>query len=95
MKNQKLMDLAAAGLVDVEVYRTHVCVSWLATGAWYVIMFDVFYAPPTSILNHDVFINVTFLFLVIRKVLSTSVVHDCTIRESVVQFHRGFHTLSP
>lgn len=95
LKNQKLMDLAAAGLVDVEVYRTHVCVSWLATGAWYVIMFDVFYAPPTSILNHDVFINVTFLFLVIRKVRSTSVVHDCTIRESVVQFHRGFHTLSP
>lgn len=44
LKNQKLMDLAAAGLVDVEVYRTHVCVSWLATGAWYVIMFDVFYA---------------------------------------------------
>ena len=34
LKNQKLMDLAAAGLVDVEVYRTHVCVPWVATGAW-------------------------------------------------------------
>ena len=36
LKNQKLMDLAAAGLVDIEVYRTHVCVPWVATGAWYV-----------------------------------------------------------
>ena len=34
LKNQKLMDLAAAGLVDIEVYRTHVCVPWVATGAW-------------------------------------------------------------
>mmetsp|Transcript_10842 Transcript_10842/g.17993 ORF Transcript_10842/g.17993 Transcript_10842/m.17993 type:complete len:819 (-) Transcript_10842:930-3386(-) len=33
LKNQKLMDLAAAGLVDTEVYRTHVCVPWVATGA--------------------------------------------------------------
>jgi len=33
LKNQKLMDLAAAGLVDIEVYRTHVCVPWVATGA--------------------------------------------------------------
>lgn len=91
LKNQKLMDLAAAGLVDVEVYRTHVCVSWLATGAWYVIQCLMIY----GMLNHVSFINVTFLFLVLRKVHSTSVVHDCTIRESVVQFHRGFHILSP
>lgn len=41
LKNQKLMDLAAAGLVDIEVYRTHVCVSWVATGAWCV--FDASY----------------------------------------------------
>jgi hypothetical protein len=40
LKNQKLMDLAAAGLVDIEVYRTHVCVPWVATGAWCV-SFDV------------------------------------------------------
>mmetsp|Transcript_16026 Transcript_16026/g.29063 ORF Transcript_16026/g.29063 Transcript_16026/m.29063 type:complete len:857 (-) Transcript_16026:234-2804(-) len=33
LKFNKLMDLEAAGLVDVEVFRCHVCLTWVATGA--------------------------------------------------------------
>jgi len=33
LKFNKLMDLEAAGLVDVEVFRCHVCMTWVATGA--------------------------------------------------------------
>mmetsp|Transcript_7399 Transcript_7399/g.16781 ORF Transcript_7399/g.16781 Transcript_7399/m.16781 type:complete len:847 (-) Transcript_7399:1469-4009(-) len=33
LKFNKLMDLEAAGLVDVEVFRCHVCSTWVATGA--------------------------------------------------------------
>ena len=34
LKFNKLMDLEAAGLIDVEVFRCHVCFTWVATGAW-------------------------------------------------------------
>ncbi len=34
LKFNKLMDLERAGLVDVEVFRCHVCFTWVATGAW-------------------------------------------------------------
>jgi len=34
MKFKKLTDSEEAGLVDVEVFRCHVCFTWVATGAW-------------------------------------------------------------
>lgn len=34
LKFNKLMDMEAAGLLDVEVFRCHVCPTWVATGAW-------------------------------------------------------------
>ena len=34
LKYTKLMDLERAGLVDVEIFRTHPCPTWVATGAW-------------------------------------------------------------
>lgn len=34
LKFNKLIDLEMAGLVDVEVFRTHPCFTWVATGAW-------------------------------------------------------------
>jgi hypothetical protein len=34
LKFNKLMDLEVAQLVDVEVFRTHPCFTWIATGAW-------------------------------------------------------------
>ena len=34
LKFNKLVDLEAAGLVDLEVFRCHVCFTWVATGAW-------------------------------------------------------------
>ena len=34
LKFNKLMDLEAAGLLDVEVFRCHACPTWIATGAW-------------------------------------------------------------
>jgi hypothetical protein len=34
LKFNKLMDLERAGLVDVEVFRCHVCFTWVATGSW-------------------------------------------------------------
>jgi hypothetical protein len=33
----KLLDLHHAGLVDVDTYRTKPCLTWVATGSWYVI----------------------------------------------------------
>lgn len=30
------MDLHRAGLIDLEIFRTHPCPTWVATGAWYV-----------------------------------------------------------
>ncbi|KAL7536338.1 hypothetical protein ACHAXR_007087 [Thalassiosira sp. AJA248-18] len=33
LKFNKLMDLEAAGLIDVEVFRCHACFTWVATGA--------------------------------------------------------------
>jgi len=33
LKYTKLMDLERAGLVDVEIFRTHPCPTWVATGA--------------------------------------------------------------
>mmetsp|Transcript_6478 Transcript_6478/g.11492 ORF Transcript_6478/g.11492 Transcript_6478/m.11492 type:complete len:853 (-) Transcript_6478:202-2760(-) len=33
LKFNKLLDLEAAGLVDVEIFRCHVCSTWVATGA--------------------------------------------------------------
>mmetsp|Transcript_7582 Transcript_7582/g.16395 ORF Transcript_7582/g.16395 Transcript_7582/m.16395 type:complete len:871 (-) Transcript_7582:200-2812(-) len=33
LKFNKLMDLETAGLVDVEVFMCHVCLTWVATGA--------------------------------------------------------------
>jgi len=34
LKFTKLMDLERAGLVDIEIFRTHPCPTWVATGAW-------------------------------------------------------------
>lgn len=34
LKFTKLMDLERAGLVDLEIFRTHPCPTWVATGAW-------------------------------------------------------------
>jgi hypothetical protein len=34
LKFKKLTDSEEAGLVDVEVFRCHVCFTWVATGAW-------------------------------------------------------------
>lgn len=34
LKFTKLMDLERAGLVDVEIFRTHPCPTWVATGTW-------------------------------------------------------------
>jgi hypothetical protein len=34
----KLLDLDAAGLVDVETFRTKPCFSWVMTGSWYVLL---------------------------------------------------------
>ena len=34
LKFNKLADLEEAGLVDVEVFRCHVCFTWVATGTW-------------------------------------------------------------
>ena len=34
LKYTKLMDLERAGLVDIEIFRTHPCPTWIATGAW-------------------------------------------------------------
>lgn len=34
LKFNKLVDLEAANMVDVEVFRCHACVTWVATGAW-------------------------------------------------------------
>jgi hypothetical protein len=34
LKYTKLMDLERAGLVDIEIFRTHPCPTWVATGAW-------------------------------------------------------------
>ena len=34
LKLTKLMDLERAGLVDIEIFRTHPCLTWVATGAW-------------------------------------------------------------
>lgn len=34
LKFNKLMDLETAGLADVEVFRCHVCATWVVTGAW-------------------------------------------------------------
>lgn len=34
LKFNKLMDLEAAGMVDVEVFRCHVCSTWVGTGSW-------------------------------------------------------------
>ena len=34
LKYTKLMDLERAGLVDVEIFRTHPCPIWIATGSW-------------------------------------------------------------
>lgn len=36
LKFNKLADLEEAGLVDVEVFRCHVCFTWVATGSWWV-----------------------------------------------------------
>eukprot|EP00554_Chaetoceros_debilis_P014899 CAMPEP_0194126274 /NCGR_PEP_ID=MMETSP0150-20130528/59904_1 /TAXON_ID=122233 /ORGANISM="Chaetoceros debilis, Strain MM31A-1" /LENGTH=1236 /DNA_ID=CAMNT_0038820127 /DNA_START=46 /DNA_END=3756 /DNA_ORIENTATION=- len=33
LKLTKLMDLERAGLVDIEIFRTHPCLTWVATGA--------------------------------------------------------------
>lgn len=34
LKFNKLADLEEAGLVDLEVFRCHVCFTWVATGTW-------------------------------------------------------------
>lgn len=34
LKFTKLMDLERAGLLDVEIFRTHPCPTWVATGSW-------------------------------------------------------------
>jgi hypothetical protein len=34
LKYTKLMAMENAGLVDVETFRTHPCLTWIATGAW-------------------------------------------------------------
>jgi hypothetical protein len=34
----KLLDLHDAGLIDVDTYRTKPCLTWVATGSWYVIL---------------------------------------------------------
>ena len=34
LKFNKLAELEEAGLVDVEVFRCHVCFTWVATGSW-------------------------------------------------------------
>ena len=34
LKFNKLAELEEAGLVDVEVFRCHVCFTWVATGTW-------------------------------------------------------------
>jgi hypothetical protein len=33
----KLLDLHQAGLIDVDTYRTKPCLTWVATGSWYVL----------------------------------------------------------
>jgi hypothetical protein len=37
LKFKTLTDLEEVGLVDVEVFRCHVCFTFLATGAWWVL----------------------------------------------------------
>jgi hypothetical protein len=32
----KLLDLHEAGLIDVGIFRTKPCLTWVATGSWYV-----------------------------------------------------------
>jgi len=34
LKYTKLLDLEMAGLVDIEIFRTHPCFTWVATGSW-------------------------------------------------------------
>ncbi len=34
LKYTKLMDLERAGLVDIEIFRTHPCPTWVSTGSW-------------------------------------------------------------
>jgi hypothetical protein len=34
----KLLDLHNAGLIDVDTYRTKPCLTWVATGSWYVVL---------------------------------------------------------
>jgi hypothetical protein len=34
----KLLDLHNAGLIDVDTYRTKPCMTWVATGSWYVFL---------------------------------------------------------
>jgi hypothetical protein len=34
LKFTKLVDLERAGLIDIEIFRTHPCPTWVATGSW-------------------------------------------------------------
>lgn len=36
LKFQTLLELDNAGVTDVEIYRTRVCFTWVATGSWWV-----------------------------------------------------------
>jgi hypothetical protein len=34
----KLLDLHKAGLIDMHTYRIKPCLTWIATGSWYVLL---------------------------------------------------------
>lgn len=34
LKFQTLLELDNGGVTDVEIYRTRVCFTWVATGSW-------------------------------------------------------------
>lgn len=54
----KLIDLHNAGLIDVDTYRTKPCLTWVATGSWYVIFCclmlccDAFFCSHVFLLQH-------------------------------------------
>lgn len=56
LKFTKLMDLHRAGLIDLEIFRTHPCPTWVATGAWYV--FDCF----NTYVHIQIISHFTYLF---------------------------------
>lgn len=48
----KLLDLSKAGLIDVDTYRCKPCLTWVATGSWYVTSF-VYYLLVFILVRHS------------------------------------------